>query len=96
MTYYENGKVAAAVKGNTAYSQIPFLTEKIAGEILNRAGVHSCCDSGEPVMTGFGYMAINCQKKGTRTVYLPGHKPLKLETDGYETVIYDIKTGERI
>ena len=96
LAYYENGKVAAAVKGNTAYSQIPFLTKKIAGEILNRAGVHSWCDSGEPVMTGFSYMAINCQKKGTRTVCIPGHKPLELETNGYETVIYDIKTGERI
>lgn len=96
LAYYDGGAVAAAVKENTAYVQLPYLTKDIADYLLKYAGVHSWCDSGEPVIAGNGYMAINCQHAGERNVFLPGGKAVKIKTDGFETVIFDLEKGERI
>lgn len=93
---FDNGKVAIARKGNTVFSALPYLTKATAKEVLEKAGVHLWTNSGEPVNVGFGYAALNCQRAGERTFFLKNGKEISVKTDGFETVIIDLTTGEKI
>ena len=94
LAHYDNGKIAAAVKNNDVYVHLPYLPEQLAELLLKKAGVHSWCDSGEPIIAGSDYMLIYCSKPGSRTVYLPDGKKHTIETNDYKTVIFDLETGE--
>ena len=94
LAHYDNGKIAAAVKNNDVYVHLPYLPEQLAELLLKKAGVHSWCDSGEPIIAGSDYMLIYCSKPGSRTVCLPDGKKHTIETNDYKTVIFDLETGE--
>ena len=93
---YDNGDAAAAVKGNDVYIHLPDLPEKLWKQIMEMAGVHNWCDSGEPVMAGGGFVTVCCQRAGTRVLTLPDGREIPITTDGYETVVFDMESGGRI
>lgn len=93
---FDNGKVAAAIKDNSVYFALPYLDKATAKKLLKMAGVHLWTDSGEPVNVGYGYGAINCQKAGERSFFLKNGKEIKIKTDGFETVLIDLSTGEKL
>ncbi|MBE6930216.1 MAG: hypothetical protein E7463_08055 [Ruminococcaceae bacterium] len=93
---YDNGDAAAAVKGSDVYIHLPYLTEKLWKQIMEMAGVHNWCDSGEPVMAGGGFVTVCCQRAGTRVLTLPDGREIPITTNGYETVVYDMESGGRI
>ena len=93
---YDNGDAAAAVKGNDVYIHLPDLPETLWKQIMEMAGVHNWCDSGEPVMAGGGFVTVCCQRAGTRVLTLPDGREIPITTDGYETVVFDMESGGRI
>ena len=47
-------------------------------------------------MAGAGLVAVNCQRAGTRTLFLPNGKTIAVESDGFATPVYDVETGEQV
>ena len=94
LALYDNGEVAAAQKGNKIYIPTAALSPSLAEHIVEASGAHRWCDSGEPILAGYGYAAIICQKAGTRRLTLPSGKTIDVKTDGFATYVYDINTGE--
>lgn len=96
LTRWDSGEVACAVKGSCAYYPYPSIPKGLMRTLLERAGVHFWCDSDEPVIAGAGYVAVNCQRAGERTLSLPCGKQIKIKTDGLATPVYDIKSGKLV
>lgn len=93
---FPGGEVACACKGKDVYVAAQELTPALAAYLLERAGVHRWCDSGEPILAGSGFVAINCQRAGQRTLTLPGGKNITVTARGYATYVYDMQTGEQV
>jgi len=93
---YDDGSAAAAICGNDVYIHLQYLPASVLKLLMQRAGVHMWCDSGEPVIAGAGIVAVNCQHGGTRTLTFPDGKQMVIETNGYETPVFSIETGERL
>ena len=115
LAIYDNGMAAVAKVGNEIFVAMPTLLKPIAKKVFEIAGVHIWTDSGDPVIAGHGYVAINCQGPGKRIVHLPNGKDVEIETisvndtikmsiattievtsEGYDTIVLDIETGERV
>lgn len=94
LTHWENGEIASAIKGLRVYYPYPSIPTLLMRKLLERAGVHFWCDSNEPVIAGAGYVTVNCQKAGERTLTLPSGKEILIKTDGFASPIYDIQSGE--
>ena len=93
---FDNGKIAAAAKGNSVFVSLPYLSKGIAKEIFQKSGVHIWCDSGEPIYAASGYVAIHCQGSGKRTLFLKNQKTIPVETVGHETMVFDTRSGKRV
>lgn len=93
---WDNGDAAAAILGNDVYFPFPYVPKALMRTLIDRAGAHVWCDSGEPVLAGAGYAAVNCQHAGERTLTLPNGKQVKIVTDGFATPLFDIETGEKV
>ena len=93
---YANGEVAAAIRENDVYIPLQYLPASLIGPLMRRAKVHIWCESGEPVLAGAGLAAVNCQRPGNRVLTLPGGRRITVQSDGFETPIYRIDTGERV
>lgn len=97
IAHFDNGLCAAAIKGTEVYVSLYTLPVTIAKKVFEDAGVHFYTKSSEPVVTGYGYVAINCHKKEIeRTLHLPNGKKINIKSDGYATMVYDINTGEQV
>ena len=96
LAYYENGTVAAAKKGDSVFISLHTIPRVFAHKLLSYANVRFWCDSNEPVIAGFDYVALNCQKSGKRTLYFPNGRKTEIITDGFATLVYDVNTGERV
>ena len=77
---YNNGKSAAAKVGNEVFVALPTLLKPLAEKIIDMAKAHRWVDSGDPVIAGHGYVAINCQGEGKRIVHLKNGKNIEIET----------------
>ena len=93
---YDDGSAAAAICGNDVYCHLQYLPASLVKPLMQRAGVHLWCDSNEPVMAGAGLVTVNCQRAGTRTLTLPDGKTITVESDGFASPVYDIKTGVQV
>jgi len=93
---WDTGDAAAAMRGNDVYFPFPYVPVTLMRTLIERAGAHVWCDSGEPVLAGAGYVAVNCQHAGERTLTLPNGKSVKIVTDGFATPLFDMETGERV
>ena len=97
LAHFDNKRCAAAIKGTEVYVSLHTLPISIAKKVFLDAGVHFYTKSKEPIVTGFGFVAINCHKKEKeRTLYLPNGKEINIKSDGYATMVYDINTGEQV
>ena len=96
LTRYADGSPAAVKKGNAIYIPNVSVSERMANYIVDVSGAHRYNTSGEPVVAGFGYVMLNCQRAGVRTLTLPSGKTAEVKTDDFETVVYDIESGERV
>ncbi len=96
MARYENGEVAAAVKGCDIWLPGPYLTRSWMQAIIKHCGAHVYCEAGDPVIAGAGLVAINCPHGGTRTLRLRNGKTVALTLDGPATAALDAETGERL
>ena len=93
---YDDGSAAAAIVGSDVYMHLPYLPILLVRLLMERAGVHIWCDSGEPVLAGAGLVAVNCQHAGTRTLILPDGRRITVESDGFATPVYSLETGEQV
>ena len=96
MAYFENGEVAAAQLGDSIYVATPFMPRELAKIVFEKSGVHTWCDSGDPIYASSDYVMINCQGAGQRTLTLPNGQKLQIETADHETAVFDTTTGERV
>jgi len=80
LAVYDNGKAAAAKVGNEVFVALPTLLKPLAQKIVELSGAHKWVDSGDPVIAGHGYVAINCQGGGKRIVHLKNGKNIEIET----------------
>lgn len=96
LALYDGGGVAVCEKGRAVFIPLPYIPLPLAKVLLQRAGAHMYTDSGESVLAGYDYLAVCCQRAGEREVYLPSGKTVTVKTEGYETVLLDISTGERV
>jgi len=96
LTRYEDGSAAAVHKENKIYIPNVAISERMANYIVDVSGAHRYTVSREPVVTGFGYVMLNCQYAGKRTLTFPSGKAAQVETDDFATVVYDIESGERV
>ncbi len=96
LAHYDNGKTAIAIKGNDIYIPVQYVPRALVKPLMKRAGVHIWCDSDEPVIAGAGYVAVNCQRAGKRTLFLPNGREIPVESDGYLTPVFHLDTGEQV
>ena len=87
---------AIARKGNAVYVPLPYIPKALAKVLLREAEAHMYTDSGESVLAGYGFLAVCCQRAGERKVYLPSGKTVSVTTEGYETVLLDMESGEKL
>jgi len=93
---YADGTAAAVHKDNKIYIPNVIISKHMADYIVDASGAHRWTVSGEPVVTGFGYVMLNCQHAGNRTLTFPSGKTVNVETDDFETMVFDIESGERV
>ena len=93
---YADGTAAAVHKNNKIYVPNVIISKRMADYIVDASGAHRWTVSGEPVVTGFGYVMLNCQRAGKRTLAFPSGKTVEVETDDFETMVFDIESGERV
>ena len=96
LTKYEDGTPAAVRCGNRIYIPGVAISERMANYLIDTSGAHRYTTSREPVVAGFGYVMLNCQHAGTRTLTFPSGKTTEVKTCDFETVVYDINSGERV
>ena len=96
LAHYENGQLAAAEKNGIAYISLPYLPPSLAKKLLSEGGAHIYTDSGEPVFGGYRYLCLCCQRPGERRLILPSGKTLTVHAEGFETMLFDIESGDRI
>lgn len=80
LAVYDTGKAAAAKKGNEIFVAMPTLPGSLASKIVELSGAHVWVESGDPVIAGHGFVAINCQGGGKRIVHLKNGKDIEIET----------------
>jgi len=68
----------------------------MANYLVDVSGAHRYTTSREPVVAGFGYVMLNCQRAGARTLTFPSGKTAEVVTGDFATVVYDIESGERV
>jgi len=93
---YQDGTAAAVHINNRIYIPNIEISERMANYIVVVSGAHRWTVSGEPVVTGFGYVMLNCQHPGKRDLIFPSGKTVEVETDDFETMVFDIESGERV
>lgn len=93
---YEDGSVAAAKKGNDVWCGVPRFTPDIMKTLLLDAGVHRYCDSGEPVLAGYGLVALCCARGGERTLVFKNGKRTTEVLPPWTTAVYDAESGKRL
>ena len=96
LTRYEDGTPAAVRCGKRIYIPNVAISERMANYLVDVSGAHRYTTSREPVVAGFGYVMLNCQRPGKRTLTFPSGKSTEIVTDDFETVVYDIESGERV
>lgn len=96
LTRYEDGTAAAVHKENKIYIPTVLISERMANYIVDVSGAHRFTVSREPVVTGFGYVMLNCQYSGKRTLTFPSGKTIEVETTDFSTMVFDIESGERV
>lgn len=96
LTRYKDGACAAVRVDNKIYVPGVVISERMANYIVDVSGAHRFTTSREPVVAGFGYVMLNCQHPGTRTLTFPSGKAVEIETDDFATVVFDIESGERV
>ena len=96
IAFYEDGTVAAAVKGNIWYFAVPYIDKTTVQEILRRAGVHIYCDYGDAVMAGAGIVFLHCFKNGERKIYLKNGKLICMSVSEQTALILNAETGEKL
>lgn len=96
LAYFDNGTKAVAKLGNKVYASLLTLPFGLVKKILGDAGVHFWCESGDPVYAASGYILINCQKAGRREIFLPNGERIEIVSDGYDTMVFDLETKERV
>ena len=96
LTRYEDGATAAVKRGNRIYIPNVAISERMANYLIDTSGAHRFTTSREPVVAGFGYVMLNCQRAGTRTLTFPSGKTAEVVTGDFATVVYDIESGERV
>ena len=80
LAVYDNGKIAAAQKEKEIFIPLPVIPKTLAQKIVELSGAHVWVDSGDPVIAGHGYVAINCQGGRKRIVHLKSGKDVEIET----------------
>ena len=93
---FDNGEAAVARRGNNVFASLHYLPKESMKRIFDIAGVHLFCDSGEPVIAASGCVMLNCQRAGERRLKLRDGDSISIKTDGYETVLVDTKTKQRL
>jgi len=93
---YEDGSAAAVHKDNKIYIPNPVISQRMAEYIIEASGAHRWTVSGEPVVTGFGYVMLNCHHPGKRSLIFPSGRSIEVETDDFETMVFDIESEERV
>ena len=96
LTRYPDGSAAAVRLGKRIYIPTLTVSERMANYIAGVSGAHRYTTSREPVFTGFGYVMLNCQRAGERELLFPSGKSVRVKTEDFATVVYDIESGERV
>ena len=96
LTRYEDGAPAAVHKENRIYIPNVSVSESLANYIVDISGAHRWTLSREPVVCGFGYVMLNCQRPGKRTLVFPSGKTVEVKTDDFATMVFDIESGKRV
>lgn len=74
-------------------------TEEEWAKIFAEKGVHRYTDVGDPIIAGFGLIAISHSprtEKNTFNLILSSGKKIKIRLKSKETAAFDAKTGERV
>ena len=81
LTRYEDGTPAAVRCGNRIYIPNVAISERMANYLIDTSGAHRYTTSREPVVAGFGYVMLNCQRAGARTLIFPSGKTAEVVTN---------------
>ena len=96
LAYFDNGAMAGASRDGFVFLSLPYIPKPLAEMILRDAGAHLWCDSEEPILAASGFVLINCQRPGARELTLKNGKKIEITTEGYETLVFDAESGQRV
>jgi len=97
IAYYEDSEaIAVARKDNVWYYAFPQLDSLTLIPILESAGVHRYCTTGDPILAGEGLVAINAYAGFDSKLFFRNGKQIHVSLPKNTTAIFDAQTAERL
>lgn len=93
---YNNGEIAAAKKENNYWVAFQSLPKEVIEAAIMQSGAHRYLLTGDTVMAGGDFIAINCTHGGTFDLFLKNGKIVNITLEKYTTAVFDANTGERL